>query len=1468
MTISIVGTLILNSDIIVDDKIEIYGTVIPIARDLVDTIYSCPTKDFLCQNGKSPTINSSESDIQILSGGLIDGLGQGFSANTGPGANSSLLDNQNDPSNIYGANHAGIGTVSNIPGTTELIDEFHTINALNLIQGKVTLNYTPIGGIVALNIVHGSAQIYGVDYIVTGDFISWEGYGLESIIASGDIIRVIYMAETSRIFPPPKGTYGSYEAPTSIGSGSGEASGGSGIRLVAHSGTVNINGTINVSGENGHSNRTGGGSGGSVWVDAYNIIGGGPIYAEGGDASYSYAGGGGGGYITLNYENSNTYSGTMSVAGKKGGTHGLITIEPREPFFVEKFTGDILNTKWWNIADGTVVLDNVVQMDTTTDDFSAPLLESLFQISGRNIQVDCDYIPSEVEPSYHTDYFRMFIDDRNWVQVARKHNHIFGMYSVDGFLSQSAQSYPYTAVTFRIVKSDSTFSFQYVDSTSPHTIVSETIPDFNSSSFKIALGTIKEEADSSNYITDHFTLTNIDEYNGYVTLSSLPVDASNVSLNVVGGSAQIYGFDYTVSGQNLSWIPANLNLLDGDEIIAQYMEDGTFNDLHVSWDNFKVYSGIMRGTETSRPVIYVDPEHGSDSSDGGPLTPLQHLFVATAWARRGGTVVLYSGNYDPTEVELKSLTIMGAYGSTAVISTSGVQDTTGSNWENSGLTFRDCQGLVSNVHITGAREAVYAEDTQNLEVSNCQIYDVTTAVLFTTYSKDCRILRNTIHDASIGLNYTNQNYTPQINSNVFYDTSTAVTLVDASGFVVSSNTFDNNQLCILVDNSSKGIVASNNLTNSVVGINVTSDSTISIFNSNYYGTGTAITGSGTVTDVSSINSFPGYTNTYLRNYHLLSFSPDRSTGTGTYDQFMIDRDGAERANDPSYDIGAYRYVHTQHPAGADYYVDGSGSDYINNGSINSPFRTIDKAMSVADSSIVVISGDYDSYYLKLKNENIQIGSVSVFVYPTNYEYILYYHEINSADVSRKFFYLPANIREQDMSNVALNFVHGPSQFYGTDFIMQMEDYEPKVCWDGLGLDGIIGVGDVARVLFKEGPTHWIRELTVHGHYSDLNLGRAIYVSNSGSDSTIMGGDGTNSGGNGTLERPYQTISRALSQSSAGDYLVVQAGDYTTFTGLNDRVIVPLNDYTSVSDGRVYFEDLFNTPYTMYPNHSLSDVSWDLDTTGNSDASIVEGYLYMSFDGTNPVTATSLFDFSPVGTDRTAFEVSAELRQAFDPVFFSVYNGPNVATFKVNDGDYTCSLLTDGTTYSCWGQLEDTSDGTNQFFTEYVCISSSEIQNKFLNLSYMIKEPSEVVVNVIGGTSQELGTDFYVEDNRVKWDGMTMDGQVKAGDVLRVLYIPHGLSDSVKVKFILENNALTVQGMVDGHYERLMKRAIHSPITGPWNTSFYMNTVDHSGGSSGRGYASRFLAIAESIENTGLAKPYTYKTWRQPIILHD
>jgi hypothetical protein len=276
----------------------------------------------------------------------------------------------------------------------------------------------------------------------------------------------------------------------------------------------------------------------------------------------------------------------------------------------------------------------------------------------------------------------------------------------------------------------------------------------------------------------------------------------------------------------------------------------------------------------------------------------------------------------------------------------------------------------------------------------------------------------------------------------------------------------------------------------------------------------------------------------------------------------------------------------------------------------------------------------------------------------------------------------------------------------------------------------------------------------------------------------------------------------------------------------------------------------------------------------STAIIGEGFLRLTYDGIYPVRASSVFNFHNSG-----FEISAELRQAFDPIFFSIYNGQNMATFEILNGNYLCSLLTGGETYNCWGHLDLETSIENQYFTDYICVSSEDIQNKSLSLTYLIEDASEVAINVVGGTSQKLNKDFYVEDSKIKWDsGMTLDGEINPGDILRVIYLAHGLSNPAQIKFVLKDNIMTTFGQVNGHYTQLMKRAVHSPTTGSWKVSFNMtdSSVEfkkHFQGNSpsidkmGRGYVSKFLAIADSFSNTDKAKPYELKTWRHPVIVY-
>ncbi|MCA9383151.1 DUF2341 domain-containing protein [Candidatus Dojkabacteria bacterium] len=125
--------------------------------------------------------------------------------------------------------------------------------------------------------------------------------------------------------------YGDPANPVHPGSGGGMravygpgGAGGGAIKLTV-SGTFAINGDIHADGQNSPGTISGGGSGGSVWIDAGTITGSGTISADGGDSglySGNYRGSGGGGRITLEYLNS-SYTGNVTVDGGIATVYGV-----------------------------------------------------------------------------------------------------------------------------------------------------------------------------------------------------------------------------------------------------------------------------------------------------------------------------------------------------------------------------------------------------------------------------------------------------------------------------------------------------------------------------------------------------------------------------------------------------------------------------------------------------------------------------------------------------------------------------------------------------------------------------------------------------------------------------------------------------------------------------------------------------------------------------------------------------------------------------------------------------------------------------------------------------------------------------------------------------------------------------------------------------------------------------------------
>lgn len=117
-------------------------------------------------------------------------------------------------------------------------------------------------------------------------------------------------------------SYDSITAPTQAGSGGGgvsftPGSAGGGALQLNVTGTLMVNGPITANGMPANTNGAGGGSGGSLFINAGTLGGSAKISVDGGNGDPLAAGGGGGGRIAL-YFNSDTFTGTLSARGGAG----------------------------------------------------------------------------------------------------------------------------------------------------------------------------------------------------------------------------------------------------------------------------------------------------------------------------------------------------------------------------------------------------------------------------------------------------------------------------------------------------------------------------------------------------------------------------------------------------------------------------------------------------------------------------------------------------------------------------------------------------------------------------------------------------------------------------------------------------------------------------------------------------------------------------------------------------------------------------------------------------------------------------------------------------------------------------------------------------------------------------------------------------------------------------------------------
>ena len=80
-----------------------------------------------------------------------------------------------------------------IPASNIYTVEYFTLDSLNISSSSITLAHTPTDStIVTLDVISGSAQVYGEDYFVSANVLSWSSTPLYDILDVGDKLRVTY----------------------------------------------------------------------------------------------------------------------------------------------------------------------------------------------------------------------------------------------------------------------------------------------------------------------------------------------------------------------------------------------------------------------------------------------------------------------------------------------------------------------------------------------------------------------------------------------------------------------------------------------------------------------------------------------------------------------------------------------------------------------------------------------------------------------------------------------------------------------------------------------------------------------------------------------------------------------------------------------------------------------------------------------------------------------------------------------------------------------------------------------------------------------------------------------------------------------------------------------------------------------------------------------------------------------------
>ncbi|MEW6102313.1 MAG: right-handed parallel beta-helix repeat-containing protein [bacterium] len=457
--------------------------------------------------------------------------------------------------------------------------------------------------------------------------------------------------------------------------------------------------------------------------------------------------------------------------------------------------------------------------------------------------------------------------------------------------------------------------------------------------------------------------------NSYLYPGSLTISYNNIKDNGLSRNNNYYNCSPSLN--NISSNPLfvgadDYHLISGSPCIDKGTNNVSGLPLIDRDANLRIINGIVdigcyefQGTPTIFPIIYVSL-YGSDTAGSGTLdSPFKTIQKGINECMEEGTVCVLAGTYTERITINKGITLIGSNTPTIKANSQGpVVTFSGSACGSSSI---------SSFIITGGSGT-----------TGYGIYCINSASPF--------IFDNTILGNEAGI-YCKISSSPYISHNTILNNKYAGVYSNSTPFIVNNIIIENedgifcyNSSCLILNNTISGntkygiflnLLSSPVITNNIITKNGTSGTYYGIYNSpSFSGTPTlnynCVFYNGEDSNKNYFNCFKGESDIsenprFVRDndYRLLSNSPCIDKGTNIQDIPSIDKDGNPRIVNSIADMGAYEFQGTS-TIWTTIYVSLSGSDITGSGTLDNPFRTIQKGINecMEGGTVCVLAGTY------------------------------------------------------------------------------------------------------------------------------------------------------------------------------------------------------------------------------------------------------------------------------------------------------------------------------------------------------------------------------------------------------------------------------------------------------------------------------------------------------------------------------